>query len=101
MRRSVERMLTLRRRTVTHAWLERDEIRLGRDDRPFFFSCLDATQHECCEPEAVLLCMGVFSRFCVRALRCTAEESLRCIRDTRSVVLRAYGESIQLQPIML
>jgi hypothetical protein len=39
MRRSVERMLTLRRRTVTHAWLERDEIRLGRDDRPFFFSC--------------------------------------------------------------
>ena len=72
MRRSVERILTLRRRTVTHAWLERDEIRLGRDDESFFFSCPNATRHECCEPGPILLCMGLFSRFCVRALRCTA-----------------------------
>ena len=55
---------------------------------------------------------GLFSRFCVRALRCTAHstsktrvnalaEALRCVRDTRSLVLRAYGETIQLQPITL
>jgi hypothetical protein len=61
----------------------------------------DATQHERCDPEPILLCMGLFSRFCVRALRCTAEEALRCVRDTRSLVLRAYGDSIQLQLIML
>jgi hypothetical protein len=61
----------------------------------------DATQHEYCEKEPILLCMGLFSRFCVRALRCTADESLRCVRDTKSLALRAYGESIQLQPIML
>ena len=29
------------------------------------------------------------------------EEALRCVRDTRSLVLRAHGESIQLQCIML
>jgi len=28
-------------------------------------------------------------------------EALRCVRDTRSLGFRAYGESIQLQPIML
>src|SRR5882762_8439358 len=68
----------------------------------------DATQHECCEPGPNLLCMGLFSRFCVRALRCTAHSTsktrvnaLRCVRDTRSLGLRAYCESIQLQPIML
>src|SRR5882672_1759156 len=27
----------------------------------------NATQHECCEPGPILLCMGLFSRFCVRA----------------------------------
>src|SRR3979490_2601222 len=70
----------------------------------------NATQHECCELGPILLCMGLFSRFCVRALRCTAHsasktrvnalaEALRCVRDTRSLVLRACGESIQLQPI--
>jgi hypothetical protein len=37
--------------------------------------------HECCEPGAILLCMGLFSRFCVQALRYTAEEALRHVRD--------------------
>jgi hypothetical protein len=57
--------------------------------------------HERCEPGPILLCMGLFSRFCVWAPRCIAEEALRCVRDTRSLVLRAHGESIQLQCIML
>src|SRR5882724_8667167 len=82
----------------------------------------NATQHECCEPGPILLCMGLFSRFCVRAPRCTAKrvedarerayervedarerayEAPRHVRDTRSLALRAYGESIQLQPITL
>src|ERR1700716_707511 len=53
-----------------------------------------------CSPDPILLCMGLFSRFCVWAPRCTAEEALRCVRDARSLVLRAHGESIQLQCIM-
>src|SRR3979490_116405 len=72
----------------------------------------NATQHECCKPGPILLCMGLFSRFCVRALRCTAHsvsktrvnalaEALRCVRDTRSLVHRAYCESIHLPPIPL
>ena len=28
----------------------------------------------CCEPAPILLCMGLFSQFCVQVLRCTAEE---------------------------
>src|SRR6266849_5055020 len=71
----------------------------GRDDGPFFFSCPGREPHERCEPGPILLCMGLFSRFCVWAPRCTAEEPLRCVRDTRSLVLRAHGESIQLQCI--
>src|SRR5207248_5761281 len=31
---------------------------------------------------SILLCMGLFSRFCVWALRCTADEYLHCVRDT-------------------
>src|SRR5438270_560903 len=44
-------------------------MRLGwdRDDVTLFFSCPDAAQHECREPEPILLCMGLFSRFCVQA----------------------------------
>src|SRR5213076_3036166 len=37
---------------------------------------------ECCAPGLILLCMGLFSRFCVWALRCTAEEYLRRVRET-------------------
>jgi len=33
--------------------------------------------------------MGLFSRFCAQALRCTAEEALRRIRDTISFALAA------------
>jgi hypothetical protein len=46
---------------------------------------------------------GVVFTIFVQALRCPAEEGLRSIRDTRSLVLRAHagGESIQLQPITL
>src|SRR5947207_2833106 len=39
-------------------------------------------RRECCEPGPILLCMGLFSRFCVWALRCTADEYLHCVRDT-------------------
>src|ERR1700736_4070428 len=49
--------------------LERDEIRWGRDDGPFFFSCPGRKPHERCEPGPILLCMGLFSRFCVWAPR--------------------------------
>src|SRR6266550_7580442 len=45
----------------------------GRDDGPFFFSCSGRKPHERCEPGPILLCMGLFSRFCVWAPRCTAE----------------------------
>src|SRR5579859_5215161 len=81
--------------------LERDEVRLGRDDRPSFFSCPGCNTVGVLRAGPVLLCMGLFSRFCISALRCTAEQALRWVRDTRSSVLRVHGESIQLQPIML
>src|ERR1700681_2824968 len=50
----------------------------------------DAAQQECCEPGSTLLCMGLFSRFFVQALPCTAEGTLCRVRDTRSLVPRAY-----------
>src|SRR6266849_6224407 len=65
----------------------------GRDDGPFFFSCPGRKPHERCEPGPILLCMGLFSRFCVWAPRCTAHSvsktrvnalMRRCVRDTRS-----------------
>src|SRR5712664_4832183 len=51
----------------------------------------DAVQQECCEPRSTLLCLGLFSRFFVQALPCTAEGTLCRVRDTRSLVPRAYG----------
>ena len=81
--------------------LEPDEIRLGRDDGPFFFSCLGHGAARVPRARAILLCMGLFSRFCIQALRYTAEQARRHVGDTRSLVLRAYGESIQLQAIVL
>src|ERR1700692_9049 len=54
-------------------------------------SAPDAAQQECCEPGVTLLCMGLFSRFFVQALPCTAEGTLCRVRDTRSLVPRAYG----------
>src|SRR5438034_2711632 len=47
-------------------------MRLGGDDGPFFFSCPGRKPHERCELGPILLCMGLFSRFCVWAPRCTA-----------------------------
>src|SRR6266480_562191 len=41
----------------------------GRDDGPFFVSCPGRKPHERCEPGPILLCMGLFSRFCVSGLR--------------------------------
>src|ERR1019366_755195 len=67
--------------------LERDEIRLG----PFSSRAPDAAQQECCEPGSTLLCMGLFSRFFVQALPCTAEGTLCRVRDTKSLAPRAYG----------
>src|SRR6266566_9415784 len=66
-------------------------MRLGHDDGAFFFSRPDAAQQECCEPGFTLLCMGLFSRFFVQALPCTAEGTVCRVRDTRSLVPRAYG----------
>src|SRR6195256_5782659 len=63
----------------------------GHDDGAFFFSRPDAAQQECCEPGLTLLCMGLFSRFFVQALPCTAEGTVCRVRDTRSLVPRAYG----------
>src|SRR6266702_8114631 len=63
----------------------------GHDDGAFFFSRPDAAQQECCEPEFTLLCMGLFSRFFVQALPCAAEGTVSQVRDTRSLVPRAYG----------
>src|SRR5882672_6051945 len=63
----------------------------GHDEGAFFFSRPDAAQQECCEPGFTLLCMGLFSRFFVQALPCTAEGTLCRVRDTRSLVPRAYG----------
>jgi hypothetical protein len=54
-------------------------------------SAADAAQQECCEPGSTLLCMGLFSRFFVQALPCTTEGTLCRVRDTRSLVPRAYG----------
>ena len=67
----------------------------GRGDGPFFFSCPGRKPHERCERGPILLCMGLFSRFCVRALRRTAHspsesrvnalaEPPRCVQDKRS-----------------
>src|SRR6266852_441513 len=61
----------------------------GHDDGAFFFSRADAAQQECGEPGFTLLCMGLFSRF--QALPCTAEGTVCRVRDTRSLVPRAYG----------
>jgi len=64
---------------MVHA-LERDQIRSG----PFSSPAPDAAQQACCEPGSALLCMGLFSRFFVQALPCTAEGALCRVRDTRS-----------------
>src|SRR5712672_1650613 len=72
----------------------------------------NATQHECCELGAHFTLHGVVFAILCPGPACTAHsvsktrvnalaEALRCVRDTRSLVLRAYGESIQLQPITL
>src|SRR6266702_6362194 len=63
----------------------------GHDDGAFFFSRPDAAQQECCEPGFTLLCMGLFSQFFVQALPCTAEGTVCRVRDTSSLVPRAYG----------
>src|ERR1700736_5905244 len=54
-------------------------------------SAPDAVQQECCEPGSTLLCMGLFSRFFVQALPCTAEGTQCRVRDTTSLVPRVYG----------
>src|SRR6266581_3892593 len=38
----------------------------GRDGGPFFSRAPDVPQHEFFESGPILLCMGLFSRFCVR-----------------------------------
>jgi hypothetical protein len=63
----------------------------GHDNGAFFFSRPDAARQECCEPGFTLLCMGLFSRFFVQALPCTAEGTVCRVGDTRSLVPRAYG----------
>src|SRR6476646_9780297 len=53
--------------------LERDEKGLGPCGEPLSSRAPDEAQHECCRIGHILLCMGLFSRFWVPALRCTAE----------------------------
>src|SRR6266436_8181315 len=92
--------------------LERDEIRLGRDDGPFFFSCPERNAARVPRAGAHFTLHGVvFAILCpgpavhrplrVEDARERAYEAPRHVRDTRSLALRAYGESIQLQPITL
>src|SRR3982074_2961190 len=89
-------------------------MRLGWAVTTDHFSCRapNATQHECCELGAHFTLHGVVFAILCPGPACTAHsvsktrvnalaEALRCVRDTRSLVLRAYGESIQLQPITL
>src|SRR5260221_8685459 len=72
--------------------LERDEIRLGRDDGPFFFSCPGHSAARVPRARAILLCMGLFSRFCIQALQYTAREARRGIFSSegsgRSLIFR-------------
>src|SRR6266478_616408 len=60
----------------------------GRDDGPFFFSCPARKPHERCERGPILLCMGLFSRFCVWAPRCTAGYPLE------PVIGRPFGRPV-------
>src|SRR6267378_8167934 len=89
-------------------------MRLGWAVTTDHFSCRapNATQHECCELGAHFTLHGVVFAILCPGPACTAHsvsktrvnalaEALRCVRDTRSLVLRACGESIQLQPITL
>src|SRR4029450_11052532 len=39
----------------------------GRDDGPFLLVPRTQARLECSEPDPILLCMGLFSRFCVCA----------------------------------
>jgi len=43
-----------------------------------------------------ILCMGLFSRFCIRAPRGAAEAHLHCVRDTNSPVHCAGGRRQKL-----
>ena len=75
----------------------------GHDDGAFFFSRPDdAAQQECCEPGFTLLCMGLFSRFFVQALPCTAEGTV-CRGPGHEIASasRLRDEPIQFQHIML
>ena len=66
-------------------------MRLG----PFW--CADAARHECREPRPVLLCMGLFSRFCVRALRLTGEEAHASAAHEIVSALRLTGQAFDGQ----
>ena len=53
-------------------------------------------QHECCGPGSILLCMGLFSRFCVQALVHRRGGALHRARDMGSSLLSLRGiDSIQ------
>jgi hypothetical protein len=73
----------------------------GHDDGAFFFSRPDAAQQECCEPGFTLLCMGLFSRFFVQALPCTAEGTVCRVGHEIVSASHLRDESIQFQHIML
>src|SRR6266852_7531868 len=67
----------------------------GRDDGPFFFSCPGRKPHERCERGPILLCMGLFSRFCVWAPRCTAHSvSKTRVNALRGAALRPGHEIV-------
>src|SRR5712664_2712109 len=87
-----KREARLRARCPGHPRLNRLEgMRLGwgRDDGPFFFSCPGRKPHERCEPGPILLCMGLFSRFCVWALRYLRRGAVSGTRDHQCCALTA------------
>jgi hypothetical protein len=74
-----------------HAFLERRYLIIPgiRSSRIYIVDTkpdpTNAAQQEWCEPGFTLLCMGLFSRFFVQALPCTAEGALGRVGYTRSL----------------
>src|SRR5216683_5353929 len=73
----------------------------GRDDGPFFLLVPRTQAARALRAGAHSTLHGVVFAILCLGSAVHPEEALRCVRDTRSLVLRAHGESIQLQCIML
>src|SRR5216683_6981651 len=71
----------------------------GRDDGPFFLLVPRTQAARALRAGAHSTLHGVVFAILCLGSAVYPEEALRCVRDTRSLVLRAHGESIQLQCI--